>query len=159
MITNQGNQLRRDVATMVQEYLRRIGVKVDIRVLEWNTFTHKVIHGDYESCVLGWKVGTKADLTDLWRSTSTPPEGMNVSRYSNAEVDALIDRAKNTLDAGHARELWYRCQRIIYGDQPFFFVAIPYEVVGLKRRYCGVKPDATGFFVNAQEWYVGRNCR
>jgi peptide/nickel transport system substrate-binding protein len=159
MITNQGNQLRKDIATMVQEYFRRVGVKVNIRVLEWNTFIHKVINGDYESCVLGWKVATKADLTDFWRSTSEPPGGMNVSRYENAEVDALIDRAKNTLNVEDARRLWHRCQRIIYGDQPVVFLAIPYEVVGLKRRFCGVEPDATGFFVNSHEWYVSADCR
>ncbi len=54
MTTNQGVQLRADVITMVQEYLRRIGVKVDARVLEFSTFIQGVIKGDFERCVLGW---------------------------------------------------------------------------------------------------------
>ncbi len=158
MTTNQGNQVRADIATMCQEYLGRIGVKVRPRILEWNTFIQAVIAGEFDSCVLGWAVGTRADLTNLWKSTSKPPGGMNVSGYANAEVDSLIDRAKNTLDPSAAKPLWFRCQRIIYGDQPFMFLAVPYEVVGLNRRFCGVEPNAIGFFVNLPGWYIGEDC-
>jgi len=28
------------------------------------------------------------------------------------------------------------------------FLAVPFEVVGLHRRFCGVEPNAIGFFVN-----------
>ena len=103
-------------------------------------------------------MSTRADLSTFWRSTATPPSGFNASRYNNPEVDALIDEAKNTLDAETARRLWYRCQRIIYDDQPIFFLSIPHEVVGLKAAYCGVEPNAHGFFVNIADWYIGENC-
>jgi peptide/nickel transport system substrate-binding protein len=158
MITNQGNQIRADVMTMIQEYLRRIGVRVVIRTFEWNTFVGKITSGDYASCVFGWKTATKADLTDLWRSTSAPPAGYNIPRYTNAEVDSLIDLARNSLDLDAARRLWFRCQRIIFEDQPVLFLAVPYEVVGLNRRFCGVEPNAIGFFVNLPEWYEAESC-
>ncbi len=158
MISNQGNQLRTDVMTMAQEYLRRIGVKVTPRTFEWNTFVQRITQGDFDSCVLGWKTATRADLTDLWRSSSTPPRGYNIPRYRNAEVDSLIDLAKNSLDVPTARRLWYQCQRIIYDDQPILFLAVPYEVIGLDCRYRDVKPNAIGFFVNLPEWYVSEKC-
>ncbi|MBP2680234.1 MAG: ABC-type transport system, periplasmic component [Candidatus Krumholzibacteriota bacterium] len=158
MIANQGNRLRADVMTMIQEYLRRIGVRVVVRTFEWNTFVEKITTGDFASCVFGWKAATKADLTDLWRSTSAPPAGFNVPRYANAEVDSLIDLARNSLDVDEARRLWFRCQRIIFEDQPVLFLAVPYEVVGLHRRFCGVEPNAIGFFVNLPEWYEADVC-
>jgi ABC-type transport system substrate-binding protein len=144
--------------TMAQEYLRRIGVKVTPRTFEWNTFVQRITQGDFDSCVLGWKTATRADLTDLWRSSSTPPRGYNIPRYRNAEVDSLIDLAKNSLDVPTARRLWYQCQRIIYDDQPILFLAVPYEVIGLDCRYRDVKPNAIGFFVNLPEWYVSEKC-
>jgi peptide/nickel transport system substrate-binding protein len=158
IITNQGNQQRSDIVTMAQEYLRRVGVRVNARTLEWNTFVQKITEGDFDGCVLGWKTGTRADLTDLWRSTSTPPGGFNVARYNNATVDSLIDAAKNSLGTDEARTLWYRCQRLIYSDQPVLFLTVPYEVVGLRRGYCNVEPNAIGFFVNLPEWYAGEKC-
>jgi peptide/nickel transport system substrate-binding protein len=158
MTTNQGNQLRADIATMCQEYFRRVGIDAKPRTMEWNTFIQRVIAGDFDSCVLGWGVGTRADLTTLWKSTSKPPKGMNVSRYGNAEVDSLIDRAKNTLDLNEAKSLWYRCQKTIYDDQPFLFLAVPHEVVGLDSRFCGVEPNAIGFYANLPEWYIADGC-
>ncbi len=158
MIANQGNRVRTDVMTMTQEYLRRIGVKVVIRTFEWNTFVEKITGGDFASCVFGWKAATKADLADLWRSTSAPPAGFNIPRYHNAEVDSLIDLARNSLDIDEARSLWFRCQRLIFEDQPVLFLAVPYEVVGLHRRFCGVEPNAIGFLVNLPEWYEAETC-
>jgi peptide/nickel transport system substrate-binding protein len=158
MTTNQGIQVRADVMTMVQEYLRRVGIKVNARVLEWNTFIGGVINGEFDSCVLGWRVDTRADLTRFWHSSATPPNGFNASRYVNADADALIERAKNTLDFDEARQLWYQCQRIIYEDQPIFFLAVPHEVVGLRKEICGVQPTAYGFFVNLPEWYIDPDC-
>lgn len=158
MTTNQGIQVRADVITMVQEYLRRVGVKVNARVLEWNTFMDGVQTGDFDSCVLGWRVGTRADLTDFWHSSATPPNGFNASRYDNPHVDALIENARSTVDIESAKMLWHECQREIYEDQPIFFLAIPHKVVALRKRFCGVEPNAYSFFVNVAEWYVSDEC-
>jgi peptide/nickel transport system substrate-binding protein len=153
MITNQGNQLRSDIMTMVQEYLGDIGVRVNTRTFEWNTFIGRVVDGDFDSCVLGWRVATKADLTSFWKSSSTPPGGYNISRYRNAQVDSLIDLAKNTLDPDVARPIWNRCQRIIYDEQPILFLSVPHDVVGLAGGYRGVEPNAISFFFNIHEWH------
>ncbi len=158
MTTNQGVQLRADIITMVQEYLRRVGVKVDARVLEFGTFIDGVTKGTFESCVLGWKTSTRVDLSSFWSSAAIPPGGFNASRYTNLEVDDLIARARTTLNVDHARRLWSQCQKIIYEDQAICFLAAPYEVVGLNRKFCGVRPNAIGFFVNLPEWYVGQDC-
>jgi peptide/nickel transport system substrate-binding protein len=158
MTTNQGVQVRADVLAMVQEYLRKVGIKVNARVLEFNTFIQGVVKGEFQSCVLGWKVETRADLTNFWHSEAVPPNGFNACRYNNPEVDALIERAKSTLDVETAKELWFQCQRQIYEDQPILFVAVPYEVVGLRDKYCNVRPNVHGFFVNLHEWYTGEDC-
>jgi peptide/nickel transport system substrate-binding protein len=158
MTTNQGIQLRADIMTMVQQYLRRVGIKVNARILEWNTFMEEIIDGEFDSCVLGWKVSTRTDLSSFWHSTATPPDGFNASRYNNPRADDLMSRAKNTSNIEEARKLWHECQRIIYEDQPILFLAVPYEVVGLRSRFCGVEPNAHGFFVNLPEWYVNEGC-
>jgi peptide/nickel transport system substrate-binding protein len=155
MTTNQGMQVRIDVMTMVQEHLRRVGIKVNARVLEWGAFMDGVVKGDFESCVLGWKVGTRADLYSFWHSTATPPAGFNASRYRNARVDELIEMARDMPDRTRAEKLWHECQRLIYDDQPIFFLAVPHEIVALRRKFCGVEPNAHGFFVNVTDWKVG----
>jgi len=154
MITNHTSLLRVDIMTMAQAYLKEIGVKVDVRPLEWNHFIDKVKVSDFSSCVLGWGLGTKADLSQLWHSSSSAAGGYNRVYYHNAEVDSLIDLARNTLDTEKARQLWCRCQRIIYDDQPFTFIAIPYEINALHSRFRGVRASPISFFINLRDWYV-----
>jgi peptide/nickel transport system substrate-binding protein len=158
MITNHGNQQRVDIATMAEAYLKKIGVRARVRTLEYGTVTEKLLGGDYDSCVFGWGTATKPDITNQWHSSSVRPKGMNISSYQNPVVDDLIDRAKVTLDGAEAKRLWSQAQRIIYYDQPFTFIAIPYEINAADRRFCRVEPNAISFFYNLRDWRVGAAC-
>lgn len=158
LITNHSAQLRVDVATMVEAHLAKIGVKVNIRTLEFQAVVEKLLSSNYDSCVLGWGTATKPDITNHWHSTAVPPNGYNISSYRNPEVDDLIDEAKVELDRERALALWSRVQRIIYDDQPFTFLLIPYEVNALDERFCNVEPNAISFFYNLRYWRSGGDC-
>ena len=155
ILANQGAQQRIDACTIVQAQMKAIGVDVKIRVLEWNAFIQSaVVKGEFDACLFAYNVETRADLTNFWKTGAT----FNLSRYSNAEVDALIDQARAAADRGAARPLWARAQHIIYNDQPHYFLALPFELMGVNSRYCGVAPTAQSPFVNLPEWYVGEDC-
>lgn len=158
MMTNASNQLRVDIATMVEAYLRRVGVKVDVRTLDFGAVVEALLSGGYESCVFGWRTATKPDISNEWHGSFVPRKGMNVSWYQNPEVDALIDKAKVTLDQNEAKKLWSEVQRIIYYDQPFTFVAVPYEVNAVDKKFCNIKPNAISFFYNLRDWRTGDAC-
>ncbi len=156
LIVNNGNRKRIDIATIVQAYLKEIGVDVDIRVLEWNTFIDKIINAKFEACVMGWKVGSRADLTEFWHSSAFGRKGMNISRYNNGTADSLMEAARNTMDAERAKTLWSKCQRIIYDDQPFMFLAVPREVNVLSSRFGNVHPNPISFLYNIRNWTSDR---
>jgi peptide/nickel transport system substrate-binding protein len=158
LITNHSSQLRVDIATMTEAYLRKIGVKANIRTLEFRAVADKLMSSDFGACVFGWGVGAKVDLTNQWHSSSVPPSGYNLSSYLNPTVDDLIDRAKVELDRDRAFDLWSQAQRIIYKDQPFTFLLTPHEVNALDKRFCNVEPNAISFFYNLRYWRVGQDC-
>lgn len=158
LVTNHSAQLRVDIATMVEAYLKKIGVRANIRTLEFGTVVDKLLSSEFESCVFGWGTATKPDITNHWHSSAVPRSGLNISCYRNPEVDDLIDRAKVELDRNEARSLWSKVQRIIYEEQPFTFIAIPYEVNALDGRFCNVQPNAISFFYNLRDWRSGPAC-
>jgi len=158
MITNNSSQQRVDVATMVEAYLGKIGVKVNIHTMEFRAVVDRLFSFEYGSCVLGWGTATKPDITSHWHSSAIPPNGYNISSYDNPEVDDLIERARVELDRERARELWARVQRTVYEDQPFTFLLIPHEVTALDGRFCNVKPNAISFFYNLRDWRVAPDC-
>lgn len=154
MISNYGNQQRIDIMTMVQAQLKKIGVNVELRVLGWNAFIEQITGFEYDSCVMGWKVGTRADLMEFWHSSSIGSGGMNIAGFRDPIVDVRIGEARNTLDREAARKLWNDCQRIIYQAQPFCFIAVPYEIYALDRRFTNVEPNPITFFYNLEEWGI-----
>jgi peptide/nickel transport system substrate-binding protein len=158
LITNSSSQQRVDVATMVEAYLGNIGVKVNIRTMDYRTVLDRLFSFEYDGCVFGWATATKPDITNEWHSSSLWPNGYNISAYQNPYVDDLIDRAKVELDRERARELWSRVQRAIYEDQPFTFLLIPDEVTALDRRFCGVEPNSISFYYNLRDWRIGEDC-
>ncbi|MDP2157096.1 MAG: peptide-binding protein, partial [Nitrospirota bacterium] len=55
ILTNAGNALRKNTATIIQWRLRKIGIKVEIRTVEWSTFVNQFIDKKrFEAVLLGW---------------------------------------------------------------------------------------------------------
>ena len=154
LITNYGNQLRNDIQVMIQEMLRKVGVKVEPITLEWTVFLERVKSGNYDAQVNGWRVGTKADLSPIWACAARGPEGYNRVNYCNPLVDSLNAAAAGMLDFEKAKPLFYRVQELIYEDQPYTFLNVVETRNVVHVRFRGVKPDAISMYHYLQDWWV-----
>ncbi|MCI0451436.1 MAG: ABC transporter substrate-binding protein, partial [Candidatus Latescibacteria bacterium] len=154
----QDAQNRVDVVTLVQAHLKRIGVRVDLRVMEYNAYTERILAADYEAAFVEWKATTKVDLTGMFHTKSMRPKGFNFMSYSNPEVDRLIDEALGKTDTASARALWNRVQRLVYDDQPVTFIAAPKEITAVDDRFCNLHPNAISFFADLPRWGVKPDC-
>ena len=58
MLTNMGNRSREQTATIIQYRLKKIGIKMNIRVLEWSTFINEFIDKSdvLKIVILGWSL-------------------------------------------------------------------------------------------------------
>lgn len=154
--TNENNQLRKDIAVMVQSKLEKIGVKINPRSMEWTTFIQELQRKNFEASVAGWVVGIKADLTSHWHSKSIEGK-FNYVSYSNPRVDELIDAARMELDREKAKELWAEAQGIILEDAPYCFLFNLDELNALHKRFKNVNMITYGWDYNLTAWYVPPN--
>ena len=84
IFTNMGNTLRKNAATIIQWRLAKIGIKVEIRALEWSTFINEFIDKRrFEAVILGWQIGLDPDQYDIWHSSKTKEKEFNFISYSN----------------------------------------------------------------------------
>jgi len=151
-------QNRVDVVTIVQAQLRAIGVRVNLRVMEFGAYQQRVLASDFDGAFVEWKVQTRVDLTSMFHSRSRRPRGFNFGAYANPEVDRAIDEALAMSDMEAAKARWNEAQRLIYDDQPYTFIAVPEEITAIDDRFCNVKPDAISFFVNLPAWRIQPDC-
>ncbi|HET6617727.1 MAG TPA: ABC transporter substrate-binding protein, partial [Gemmatimonadota bacterium] len=60
--TNNDNQLRVDITTVLQQQFLAVGAEVTPEPLEFNTFIEQLMAKDFQAAVAGWSVGIKAEL-------------------------------------------------------------------------------------------------
>jgi peptide/nickel transport system substrate-binding protein len=142
--TNEETRLQ---STIIQQDLRRVGIDVDVRSYEFATFYQDVVNGRFQLFSLQWTGGALVDpdiLRRVFHSTQTPPSGFNRGRYSNPEVDRLLDAASAATSDAERRRLYSEVQRIVSRDAPYIPVWNKTNVVVAQRSLAGLHVGATG---------------
>lgn len=138
LITNSGNDIRRDVGVMVQRYWREIGVDVRLELYEWSVFLKNFINPrHFEACILGWSLSVDPDAYSIWHSSQVY-EGFNFISYRNPQVDSLLVAGRREYDLGKRRKIYYEIHRLIHEDQPYTFLFVPEATPALRHRFVQV---------------------
>ncbi len=156
IITNQGNIQRKKCAEIIQENLKKIGIKVNIRIVEWATFLSEFIDKrKFDAVILGWGgLAGDPDPYDIWHSSRTGEGEFNFVSYKNPEVDELLIKARRTFDIEKRKEYYHRIHYLIYQDQPYTFLYVPDALIALHRRFRGIELGKAGIGHNFIEWWV-----
>lgn len=158
ILTNQGNLARLLVAQMIQQDLAKIGIKVNIRVMEWTTLIHQFIDKrHFQAVILGWTTGPDPDLYDIFHSSKDKSPGLNFIGYKNPEVDRLLEEGRYTLDLEKRKKIYFKLQEILAEDQPYTFLYIPMSLEAIHKRFRGIKPSALGISYNIEKWWVPKS--
>ena len=155
ILTNNGNKQRADAATIMQHRLKKIGIDVHIRLVEWSAFIENFINKrQFDAVILGWSLSPDPDQFTIWHSSQTGPRQFNFLSYNNAKVDQALETARRTFDK-KARKVQYDImQSEIYKDIPMVFLFAPYSLPVMHKRIHGIKPAPAGIGYNSEHWYV-----
>ncbi|MGZ4779737.1 MAG: ABC transporter substrate-binding protein, partial [Thermoanaerobaculia bacterium] len=72
-------------AQLLQGELKKIGVQLDIAVVDWASLSHRVLGGQYQASFMAWDLDPDPDVFNLFHSSQVPPRGQNLVFYSNPE--------------------------------------------------------------------------
>jgi peptide/nickel transport system substrate-binding protein len=140
--TNSSNKERTSIATIAQDAWRKIGVEVQVELLETNAFFAKYQQTrDFDAIVAGGAGLTiDPDQTNFWSSKSIP-SGTNFVHYSNSQVDQLLDQARTAPGCDPAaRKVYYeQIQQILADEQPFTFLYTAKTGVFINKRLQGAQ--------------------
>lgn len=157
VLTNQGNDLRIKAATIIQERLKAVGIRVQVRTLEWATFVNEFIKKkNFDAALLGWNILQDPDIYDVWHS-SKMDDGLNFVSYSNPEVDTLLEQGRQTLDARERKSIYNRFQAILHEDQPYCFLWVPLSLPIVHCRYQGLEAAPAGITHNFTQWWIPKD--
>ena len=158
IVTNQGNQVREDTATIVQRQWSEVGVRVNIRVVAWAAFLDQFVNRkDFQAVILGWALSIDPDCYSIWHSDSMALGGLNTVSYSNKKVDALIESGRREFDPGRRKSIYHEIHRIIAADAPYAFLFSAYATPAVNKRFQGIELAPAGILYNFIDWYVPKD--
>ncbi|MCB0269616.1 MAG: hypothetical protein KDH95_15750 [Calditrichaeota bacterium] len=149
---NAGNQLRSDIAVMLQAQLRNVGADAQIETLEWHLFIEKVfVQSDFDAVVLSWDADFSVNPAPLWHSDAIE-NGYNFVKYRNPAVDSLLESGRNLADRNASKPIWRKFQQTIINDAPYTFLFIPSQLAAMDNHIQNAQMDARGFLCNIAKW-------
>jgi peptide/nickel transport system substrate-binding protein len=163
MIVTSGGGTTAQFTQFLQSELKKIGVRMDIAVIEGNVAIQRILSGNFEATYLGWDLDPDPDPYALFHSSQTPPRGQNFVYYANAEADRLMETARRELDLDKREELYHRLHEVLAEDQPYAWTIQVSIKWALNTRLRGVKVSpGYGLYLwypGVFDWWIPNNLR
>lgn len=139
--------VRRQMAQLIQEQLRQIGMRVELRQLEFPVWNERRTAGDFDLDFAAVSQDpSPSGLTQSWSCAG----GSNVAKYCDPQVDSLMERA--VLGRGDPGQLWVAALRQIEADAPAVFLYAPTYVYAINRRFRNVVITPGASWLMLREW-------
>lgn len=140
MITsNNPDSLR--LAQALQSMVKEGGFDLKIQPVEYASLLDQQDRGDFSALQLGWsgRIDPDANITNFLRTGAS----QNVSGYSNATVDDLLDKARAEKDAAARRDLYGQVVGQLQKDNPIIYLYRQRNLTGVSDTVKGVQvfPD------------------
>lgn len=133
------------VANIFRENLKQIGIDLQIKTVDSNLLQANHIRPrNFDLIMVGQEVGLNPDLYSFWHSTQINDPGLNISGFSNREVDKLLEQSRKTGDRTTLNEKNKRIQEIILEETPAIFLYNPIYTIAISKNIYGYKEGNIG---------------
>lgn len=155
VVTNQGNDMRKMTAELMQQNFSKIGVKMNINIQEWSTFIQNTINKrDFEAFILGWSLSPEPDPYDIFHSSKMGEKEFNIVGFNNKEADDIMVKARRTFNQVERKKHLDRFQEIMHDEQPYLFLYAPYSLIAIQKRIQNIEEAPAGISHNFIDWYI-----
>jgi peptide/nickel transport system substrate-binding protein len=125
----------KDVAAVVQQQLKAIGVPVEIIITDWAGLEPLFLAGTYDMAFMSR--GHQLDVADpigFLQADYTCEGSFNVTHYCDPKVDALLDQASVMVDAGQRHDIYRKVARILQEEAVNVFIVHNQETNAVSAR-------------------------
>lgn len=138
-ITANDDQVRIDVATIVQSQLKDIGIDVEVKVMETAAYWDYIASGEQDMFISGWgAVGFPDPDNNIFGPfhSSTIPEDNSVF-YDNPVMDKMLEDSRSLTDGPEREKLIKDIQKLVREDTPLITFGNPINIIGAQKDIKG----------------------
>jgi len=153
IVTSNSNPIRPYAAQIMQHQLKKIGVVVTLRTMEWQAFLNMVVFPHkFDTVLLGWGLSPTPDPYMFWHTDSDKKGGFNLVGYNNKKIDAMIETSQSIVQREKLATIWQKMFKIITDDNPYLFLYIPNSITAVKKEIKHIEPSMSGIWHNYIVW-------
>lgn len=153
IVTSNSSPIRPYAAQILQHQLKKVGVVVNLRVMEWQAFLNMVVFPrEFDTVLLGWSLSPTPDPYTLWHSDSDKKAGFNLVGYHNEKLDSLIEESQSIIDREELSVMWREMFKIIVDDNPYLFLYIPNSISTVNKKIKNIQPTSNGIWHEYIKW-------
>ncbi|MBB6673546.1 ABC transporter substrate-binding protein [Cohnella nanjingensis] len=159
---NAGNSRREQVAAVIQQNLKDVGIDVKPKGIEFSAWIDQnVTPGKYQALLLSWSL-TNPDPNgeSIFSSKYFPPAGQNAGWYKNEKLDDLWVRGYSVIDQNERKKIYAEAGQEISTDLPYVFLyqyGLPQALDATIHYAEADRPEpslAYGYLFHAINWWV-----
>ncbi|MEA3331668.1 MAG: peptide-binding protein [Campylobacterota bacterium] len=156
IVTSNSSAIRPYAAQILQHQLKKAGVVVTLRVMEWQAFLNMVVFPHkFDSVLLGWGLSSTPDPYMFWHTDNDKKGGFNLVGYNNPKMDKMIEESQSIIDREVLSGMWKEMFKIITDDNPYLFLYIPNSITTVDKKIKNIEPSLSGIWHNYIEWEKG----
>ena len=153
IITSNSNSIRPYAAEILQHQLKKAGVIVKLRIMEWQAFLNMVVFPHkFDSVLLGWGLSATPDPYMFWHSDNDKQSGFNLIGFHNTQMDKMIEQSQKIIDRKKLAKIWQKMFKMITDENPYLFLYIPNSITVVNKKLKNVENSPSGIWHNYIEW-------
>ena len=136
-------QLHVDAGQVIADQLGKIGINVNIQLIEWGTWLNDVYGAkNFDSTVVG-HTGRLDSYAFLSRYKSDSNDYISLT---TGEVDELLENALHELDENKRKEIYKEIQVILANKLPAIYLQTPHTMLALQKNVEGMEIFPIDFY-------------
>ena len=146
LLTQKGNAVRERAASYLQQELAKVGLGVDLVLLEVGALVERITTGSYEAAWFGApKSDTDPDThLDFWLSSGSfhvwHPEQATPGTSWERRIDELMGAMVASTDDIERKRLFFEVQKEFAAEMPVIHFAAPHVVIAMSSRVGNARP-------------------
>jgi len=168
--TNTGNNIRDRMAVLIQDDLKKLGIKLIYQPIEFNALIDKIQRSYDFDCFLLSMAPSANDPLDpssslnVFRSDGFThqwfPRQNKPSTEWEARIDELMDANLKTLDFSERKKAFDEVQEILSDQVPFVYTVSPLSYAAYNSKLGNVRPTVLHYYRvtwNIEELYFKKD--
>lgn len=158
ILVNAGNETREAIAVSFSDELRKVGIKLDVRKLEWSVFLENMRSRKFEMSIGAWvNDPIPSDPYQIWHSSQVGNKGSNYVGFKNTRADQLLEMNRVEFDEQKRIAYMREFQQIVADEQPYIFLWSPLNPGAYNTRLQNVKFSYVRPGYNPTQWWIPKS--